>query len=33
MFVWAFEKNYIGLRTKPDSLFINYEQLFDLIKK
>lgn len=25
MFVWAFDKNYVGPRTKDDSLFINFE--------
>mmetsp|Transcript_39182 Transcript_39182/g.37575 ORF Transcript_39182/g.37575 Transcript_39182/m.37575 type:complete len:160 (+) Transcript_39182:813-1292(+) len=33
MFVWAFDKNYIGSRIKEDSSYINFEQLFDLIKK
>lgn len=32
-FVWAFDKNYIGLRHKAESLFITFEQLFDLVKK
>lgn len=32
-FLWAFDKNYIGQRNKAESMFITYEQLFDLIKK
>ena len=32
LFVWAFDKNYIGSRVR-DSMFITFEQLFDLIMK
>ena len=33
MFIWAFDKNYIGTRNRGEALFIPFEQLFDLIKK
>jgi hypothetical protein len=33
LFVWAFDKNYIGTRNKDGALFLTYEQLFDLIKR
>jgi hypothetical protein len=33
LFVWAFDKNYIGPRTKEGALFLTYEQLFDLVKR
>lgn len=33
MFVWAFDKNYVGPRNRDDSHFINFEELFGLIKE
>jgi len=33
LYVFAFEKNYVGPRNKEDSHFIAFEYLFDMIKK
>lgn len=33
LFLWVFEKNYIGPRQREDAHRISYEQLFDLILK
>lgn len=33
LFLWVFEKNYIGPRLREDAHRISYEQLFDLILK
>jgi hypothetical protein len=33
MFVWAFDKNFIGPRNRSNSVNITFEQLFGLVVK
>ena len=33
LFVWAFDKNYIGLRNQKEAIQLTFEQLFELMKK